>query len=106
MNTQVSGSSKVRSVDAWKKLTASVVLIEVKQGKQKKWDNIDAKKIWKKLLDNASGPLYQARLWAAAAAHSGDWLLSPPITAVTNKTIRIATRMRLGISICEPHLCP
>ena len=25
---------------------------------------------------------------------------------MTNETIRIATGMRLGISICEPHLCP
>ena len=25
---------------------------------------------------------------------------------MTNETIRIATGMRLGINICEPHLCP
>ena len=47
---------------------------------------------------------------AAAGPHSGDRLLAPPITAVglrkTNETIRIATEMRLGINICEPHLCP
>ena len=46
----------------------------------------------------------------AAATHSGDWLLVPPITAMrlrmTNRTIRIATGMRLGIRICEPHPCP
>ena len=46
----------------------------------------------------------------SCSAHSGDWLLVPPITAVglrmMNKTIRIATGMRLGITICEPHLCP
>ena len=63
----------------------------------------------KELLDNASGPLDQARLRAAAAPHSEDWLLAPPITAVglrlTNETIRIATGMRLGISICNPHFC-
>ena len=77
---------------------------------RKEWDNLVAKKIAKELLDNASGPLDQARLRAAAASHSGDWLLAPPITAVglriTNETIRIATGMRLGINICEPHLCP
>ena len=73
-------------------------------------ENLVAKKIAKELLDNASGPLYQARLLAAAAPHSGDWFLAPQITAVglrmTNETIRIATGMRLGIGICEPHLCP
>ena len=84
--------------------------IQAKQGKQKEWDDLVAKKIAKQLLDNASGSLDQARLLAAAAPHSGDWLLAPPITAVglqmTNETIRIATGMRLGINICEPHLCP
>ena len=103
-------SSKVRTVDAWKKLTASDVPTEAKQGKQKEWDNIVTKNIAKELLDNAIGPLDQARLRAAAEPHSGDWLLAPPITAVglrmMNETIRIATGMRLSISICEPHLCP
>ena len=32
-------SSKVRIIDAWKKLTASDFPIEAKQGKQKEWDN-------------------------------------------------------------------
>ena len=103
-------SSKVRTIDAWKNLTASDFPIEAKQGKQKEWAYLVAKKIAKDLLDNASGPLEQARLRAAAAPHSGDWLLAPPITAVglrmTNEIIRIVTGMKLGINICEPHLCP
>ena len=77
-------SSKVRTVDAWKKLAASAVPTEAKQGKQK-WDNIVVKNIAKELLDNASGPLNQARLRAAAAPHSGDWLLAPPVTALGYK---------------------
>ena len=77
--------------------------------KAEKWNDLVAKKIAKELLDNASGPPDQARLRTAAAPHSGDWLLMPPITALglrmTNETIRITTGMKLGISICEPHLC-
>ena len=77
---------------------------------RRSWDDLVAKKIAKELLDNARGHLDQARLWAVAVPCSGDWLLAPPITAVelriTNETIRIATGMRLGFSICEPHLCP
>ena len=102
-------SSKVRTVDAWKKLPSSDVPTEAKQGMQKEWDDLAAKKIAKELLDNARGPLDQARLRAAAAPYFGDWLLAPPIAAVglrmTNESIMIATGMRLGISICEPHLC-
>ena len=89
-------SSKVRTVDAWKKLTASDVPTEANQGKQKEWDTLVAKKIAKELLDNASSPLDQARLWAAAAPYSRDWLLVPPITAVelriTNERHRNETR--------------
>ena len=39
-------SSKVRTIDAWKKRTASDFPIEDKQGKQKKWENLVAKKIF------------------------------------------------------------
>ena len=103
-------SSKVRTVDEWKKLTASDVPTETKQGKPKECDNIVAKKIAKELLENASGPLDQARLLAAAAPHFEDWHLAPSITVVgrlmANETIRIDIEMRLGISICETHLCP
>ena len=53
-------SSKVSTVNAWKKLTASDVPTDAKQGKQNKI----AKKIAKEILDNASGPLDQARLRA------------------------------------------
>ena len=63
------GSSKVRTVDAWKKLTASR---QAKQGKQKEWDNKDANNIVKELLDNASGSLDQARLRAAEVPRSED----------------------------------
>ena len=88
-------NSKVRTVNAWKKLSANDVPTEAKQEKQKEWDVLVAKKIAKELLDNASGHLDQARLRAAAAPHSGDWLLVPPITAeglrMTNETIKIAT---------------
>ena len=75
-------SSKIRTVYAWKKLTASDVPTEAKQGKQKEYDDLVVKKIAKELLDNASCPLDQARLRAAAAPHSEDWLLVPPVIAV------------------------
>ena len=35
-------TSKVRTVDAWNKLTASDVPTEAKQGKQKEWDDLVA----------------------------------------------------------------
>ena len=44
---------------------------------------------------------------AAGAAHAGEWLLAPPITAVDlrldDETIRVAVKHRLGAKTCEPH---
>jgi hypothetical protein len=51
----------------------------------------------------------RARLKAAFAAHSGDWLNAPPLSAVglrmDNETLRIAAGLRLGTSLCAPHTC-
>ena len=51
----------------------------------------------------------RARLLAASATHSGAWLDVPPISAIglrmNNETIRIAAGLRLGSSLCSPHVC-
>jgi len=57
-----------------------------------------------------SGPYHRARLLAAAAPHSGDWLHTLPITAcglhLNDNAIRVAVGLRLGCAICEAHCCP
>ena len=46
---------------------------------------------------------------AAQAPHSGDWLQALPIAAIglrlSDEEIRVATGLRLGLKICEPHRC-
>jgi len=50
-----------------------------------------------------------ARFLAAAAPHSGDWLLTLPITScglmLDDEFVHVAVRMRLGINLCKPHVC-
>jgi len=52
-----------------------------------------------------------ARLLAAAAQHSGDWLLALLITSgglrLDDESVHVAisTCMCLGINLCEPHVC-
>ena len=50
-----------------------------------------------------------ARLRAAAALHSGHWLHSPPITAVSlrlsDEAIHVAVSYHLGCATCQPHFC-
>ena len=51
----------------------------------------------------------RARLLAASAPHSGDWLhalrLSTCGLRLDNETVRVAVGLRLGTSLCEPHQC-
>ena len=52
----------------------------------------------------------RARLLAASASHSGDWLHALPLSTcrlrLDNEAVRVAVGLRLGTSLCEPHQCP
>ena len=67
--------------------------------KQKKWDKsvIDAE--FNHLFSQYSEPYHKARLLAAAAPHSGDWLHALPISAcglhLEDNAIRVAVGLRL-----------
>ena len=77
--------------------------------RQRSWDayavRIDRELVWK-----ANGDRYnRARLLAASAPHSGDWIHTHPISScglrLDNEAIRVAVGLRLGLAICEPHPC-
>ena len=74
--------------------------------KQRKWDKtvIDAE------FNHYSEPYHKARLLAAAAPHSGDWLHALPISAcglhLEDNAIRVAVGLRLSSAICETHTWP
>ena len=52
----------------------------------------------------------RARLLAASASHSGDWLHALPLSTcglrLDNEAFRVAVGLRLGTSLCKPHQCP
>src|SRR5215470_11163679 len=52
----------------------------------------------------------RARLLAASAPHSGDWLHALPISScglhLDNDAVRIAVGLRFGSVLCEQHVCP
>ena len=78
-------------------------------GKQSFWDKpgllTDRALIESSLVE----PLLRARFLAVQAPHSGGWLLALPIAncrlRLNNETVRVAVRMRLGLSLCVPHNC-
>jgi len=52
----------------------------------------------------------KAAFLAAAAPHSGDWMLALPISScglcLDDEAVRVAVSLRLGLDLCAPHLCP
>ena len=76
---------------------------------QKAWDNILASSAVDNLVSRCNNKINKARLKAAAAPHSGDWLNAIPITSVglrlSDETIRVAVRYRFGSPTCDPHTC-
>jgi len=65
---------------------------------------------YNQLLSRYTDPYRRARLLAAPAPHSGDWLHTLPISAcglhLEDSAIRVAVGLRLGCAICEAHPCP
>jgi len=61
------------------------------------------------LLSAAQNQAGRARLIAAAAPHSGDFLHAVPCSSVGTRlddtSLRIAVSLRLGAAICAPHTC-
>jgi len=76
---------------------------------QKVWDAAITSASYRSLLTRSGSETDRARLLAASAPHSGDWLQAPPITAIglrlTDEMIRVAVGFRLGANTCEPHKC-
>ena len=73
------------------------------------WDAVITSNTYTNLLKRTGSETDTARLLAAAAPHSGDWLQAPRITAIglrhADEMIRVAVGFRLGANTCEPHQC-
>jgi hypothetical protein len=78
--------------------------------KQASWDRpgvlVDKALVESRSVSSAT---QKATCLAAAAAHSGDWLLAMPITScglrLDDETVRVAVGLRLGLNLCVPHTC-
>ena len=77
---------------------------------QSAWDNPLVTASLSGLIESSPNQTEKARVLAAAAPHSGDWLHALPIAAcglrLDDNALRVAVGYRLGTRICEPHTCP
>ena len=107
----VSGSSDPICTAAcleWQTLCDAAVPDSVRAGVQKAWDEpVVSRK--RDVLSAAQSQAERARLIAAAAPHSGDFLHAIPCSSVGTRlddtSLRIAVSLRLGAVMCAPHTC-
>ena len=97
------------SMAHWTSLAGHQATANLQESSQRIWDSAVAGKAFQSLLDSKTTPLDRARLLAAAAAHSGDWLHALPISAcglrLNDEAVRVAVGIRLGIELCQVHQC-
>jgi len=70
-------------------------------------DSIVVNHTFQTLLEIQTTQYHRARLLAAKAVHSGDWLQAIPISScdlrLNNVALRIAVGLRLGAELCQPY---
>ena len=75
---------------------------------QKHWDLPLVKSCFSSLL-SAADSSGRTRLLASQQKEAGAWLCVPPVSSLglrmCNDSIRVAVGLRLGVSLCTPHLC-
>ena len=83
---------------------------EANMHSQKAWDAPNVSMALSALCASCDDKNAKARLLASASPHSGDWLHALPISScglrLDNEAVRVATALRLGVKVCEPHICP
>jgi hypothetical protein len=98
-----------RMKDIWSMLSRSPSPSDVGSHSQKCWDERVSEVVYSDLLKRVSDNQDKARLLAVSAPHSGDWLNALPISScglrLDDEAVRVAIGLRLGTSLCEPHIC-
>ena len=78
-------------------------------GKQSSWDKPNVDTTYASLLATQNDDHNRARLLAASAPHSGDWLHALPISScglrLDDEAVRVAVGLRLGSNLCNQHVC-
>ena len=93
----------------WQTRCNSVVPEASRAGVQKAWDVPLVIRKHEEVLLAAQTQAGRARLIAAAAPHSGDFLHAVPCSSIGTRlddtSLRIAVALRLGANMCAPHTC-
>ncbi len=98
-----------QALHKWKELTSNTGDIELSCQVQRRWDEEMSRIIYEKLLTEDGSATTQARLKAAAAKSSGDWLKAVPVASLglklDDRSVMVAVGLRLGAAIVAAHVC-
>src|SRR6218665_1855621 len=93
----------------WLQLAGDPVLTVMSGHKQSQWDRPLLNEVLSSLEERLQDPYDQARIKAPQSSHTSDWLYALPMSArglrLDDETVRVAVGLRLGVAICEPHVC-
>ena len=108
-NTQAAVGDTSLALKHWLSLSGAPCDDSFPAGNQRVLDSIVVKHTFQTHLENQTTQYHRARLLAAAAPHSGDWLHAVPISAcglrLNNEAVRVAVGLRLGLELCQPYRC-
>lgn len=110
LHSSINQSAEV-ALTAWKQRVDPTVLPPVAphSSRQKIWDISCCRQSASTLLSSASDADKRSRLLASVEDTSGLWLRAIPISSIGLKLgddeVRIAAGLRLGVKLCEPHVC-
>jgi hypothetical protein len=97
------------SVAHWTSQSGSPAPVNAHESSQRAWDSAVTDQVLKSLFTVQPDSTDRARLLAASAPHSGDWLHAMPITScglrLNDEAIRVAVGLRLGTELCQVHQC-
>ena len=108
-NTLITDDNLESCIRTWCATYGKPIPDQSSSARQKTWDKPVTEREYTELLHRHTDNHDRARLLAAAAKHSADWLHAIPITScglrLDDEAVQIAVGLRLGADICQPHSC-
>ena len=109
LNAKLPDNDVENHIYSWQTTYNKPIPSETSAAKQRSWDNPIVKRDFTDLLLNHTNDYNKARLLAASAKHSADWLNALPIIScglrLDDEAVRVAVSLRLGVDICQLHTC-